>query len=99
MNVSFEYLYRDGANYKNWGEVVFKSISGLDLNELERQIVDGLIDGQNFIAERVAVPTLYFSNHDASVDHSWHEFVGMSWTNKSPTQSNSIEQFIARLTH
>lgn len=98
MNVSFEYVYRDGANYKNWGEVIFESTSGLDLDELEKQIIRGLIDGQNFVAEKVAVPALYFSNYDADIDHSWHKFIGISWTSKTPTQSSSIEEFIERLT-
>lgn len=97
MNVSFEYLYRDGSNYKNWGEVVFESTSGSELDELERQIVQGLIDGCNFVAEKVEIPTLYFVERDTRVDHCWHEFAGISWTDERPTQLGSIEKFIARL--
>lgn len=99
MNVSFEYLYCDGANDKNWREVSFESTSGLDLHEVEKQIVRGLMGGQNFVAEKVEVPALYFASHDASIDHSWHEFVGVAWMSRNPTQTDSIEQFISHLVH
>lgn len=97
MNVSFEYLYRDASNYKNWGEVVLETTSGLDVAELERQIQRALIDGQNFVAEDVGVPTLYFAARDETIDHGWHEYAGLSWTDDTATQQGSIEQFISRL--
>jgi hypothetical protein len=99
MNVSFEYLYRDGANYKNRGEVVFTTASGLNLEELERQIRQALIDELNFVAERAGIPSLYFSKWDESIDHTWHEYAGLSWTDESPTQPETIEQFIGKLRH
>ena len=33
MAIVFEYLYRDGGNFKNWGEERFKNEQGLSLNE------------------------------------------------------------------
>lgn len=58
MNISFEYLYRDGANYKNWGEVIVEATPGLTIPELESQIREALIDGEHFVAEDANVPTL-----------------------------------------
>jgi hypothetical protein len=69
MNICFEYLYRDGANYKNWGEVILKPTLGLDLAETDSQIRRALIDGEYFVAEDVKIPTLYFLEHDQELDH------------------------------
>lgn len=37
-NVKFVYLYRDGANYKIWSDVVFENPDGLSLNEIDRSL-------------------------------------------------------------
>lgn len=97
MNVSFEYLYRDGANYKNWGKIVLTTTSGHELAEIEHRIREQLLDGTNFVAEEVDISTLYFSTRDITVDHWWHEYAGVSWTDKAPSKSESIEELIARL--
>jgi hypothetical protein len=97
MNVSFEYLYRDGSNYKNWGEVVLTTTSKLPIADLERQIQQGLIDGGNFVAEELCIPTLYFETKDVSVDHGWHEYASVSHTERPTTIAKSIEDLIERL--
>lgn len=98
MNIAFEYLYRDGANYKNWGEAVLPTTSGQTLEQLDQQIRKALIDGEFFVAEEVELPTLYFSTRDITVDHWWHEYSGIEWTDRTPTARCSIEDVIVRLT-
>ena len=99
MNVVFEYLYRDGANYKNWGEAVLPTTSGQTLEQLDRQIRRSLIDGAYFVAEEALLPTLYFSTRDITVDHGWHEYSEISWTESDATVACSIEDVIVRLIH
>ena len=74
MAIVFEYLYRDGGNFKNWGEACFKNEQGLSLEEIDAQIRECLIDGMYFTAEKVGLPTLYFDEHNEQLDHEWHEY-------------------------
>ena len=74
MAIVFEYLYRDGGNFKNWGEVSFKNEHALGVEEIDAQIRESLIDGMYFSAEKVGVPTLYFDERKDELDHEWHEF-------------------------
>jgi hypothetical protein len=45
MNIKLTYLYRDGANYKKFNEVVFLNKNGLAITEIEDRIRPYLIDG------------------------------------------------------
>jgi hypothetical protein len=72
----FEYLYRDGSNYKAWGGVLLRGV-------LSREEVDelvGKLDGKElFVAEQVGIPVLYEevyqdSGGPTSDDHVFHEF-------------------------
>lgn len=74
MNISFEYLYRDSGNFKNWGEVIFSNNNNYDTSYLEKQVREVLIDKEFFIADKVAVPNLQFQDYIESLDHGWHEF-------------------------
>ncbi|KMQ50584.1 hypothetical protein CHISP_2435 [Chitinispirillum alkaliphilum] len=80
MNIKFEYLYRDGANYKNWGEVIFSNSGNMPVDQINARIEAQLIDRQNFLVSRLKVPDLYFEKTDPSLDHGWHEFYGCSET-------------------
>ncbi len=98
MNISFEYLYRDAANYKNWGEVVFETASDtLDLEDLDKRIRNALIDGEYFVAEVALIPTLYFSGDKSSSDHGWHEFHGITQTEEISPDRINIETLIELL--
>ena len=35
VSIKFNYLYRDGSNYKSWGKVVFRNPEQLALDEIE----------------------------------------------------------------
>jgi hypothetical protein len=96
-NFCFHYLYRDASNYKNWGEIVFKSAENANLEELENRIRSMLIDEKFFTAEEVGIPTLYFKDWSRLQDVTWHEFSGLSSTASPSTVTGSIESLIALL--
>jgi hypothetical protein len=43
-NIQFNYLHRDGGNYKKYGSVVFADPGSVDLAELDSLIRTTLID-------------------------------------------------------
>ena len=99
MNIKFFYLYRDGANYKNFNEVVFCNPLNLPIEKIEEAIQKSLIDGQWFYAKKWNLPDLHFKEYtwDTKIDHDWHEFEGLEQTEESVTESISIEDFLSRL--
>ncbi len=82
MNIRFEYLYRDAANYKNWGEVVFSNHQQLKPSLIETKIKQHLIDSEFFVAEAVKLPLLKFAERIESLDHDWHQFHAVIPTNE-----------------
>ena len=96
MNIKFYYLYRDGANYKNFHETVFSNSNDLKLNLIEEIIRKHLIDGQWFVSKEWNVPDLHFREFswDSEVDHDWHEFERLEETLDRVTHEKSIEDFL-----
>lgn len=84
MNVCVEYLYRDGGNFKNWGEVIFSNHAGIEISSLKEEIKKALISEEFFVAEELGIPTLYFGEFDEELDHGWHEFGSISPCNENP---------------
>ena len=75
-NIKFAYLYRDGANYKSWGEVVFENSANLALCEIEDRLVAALLTDKLFIASQVSIPEkfLFLDGKFTKYDHCYHEF-------------------------
>ena len=72
-----EYLYRDAANYKAWGEVL---LSGAPIDYDIATLRACLDAGEYFVAEQVGIPPAYQELWDLSGvptdnDHALHEFV------------------------
>jgi hypothetical protein len=74
VNIKFNYLYRDAANYKQFGSIVFTNASGKSSASLEAELRSVLIDSEFFEANRVDIPDLYADDWDHDIDHGWHEF-------------------------
>ncbi len=75
----FEYMYRDGSNYKAWGSVL---LSGEPTDEDVTALKECLESGEYFVAEQVGVPPVYgelwdLSGGPTSDDHAPHEFVAL----------------------
>lgn len=96
MNVCMEYLYRDAANYKSWGDVVFRNENDLDILKIEERIRAALIDREFFVAEKVGVPVLYFESRDDELDHQWHEYSAVTPSNTPITdiENRDISEFV-----
>ena len=93
-NILFSYLYRDGANYKNYGEVVFANPQDIEISQVEEAIGASLIDGEWFHAKPWQLPDLHFEKWDEEIDHQLHEFESVTHTTAPPTDSRTIAQFL-----
>lgn len=76
--IRFNYLYRDGGNYKKWGFVDFNNPEELKLDEIHRRLEKSFDMGCLFNADQVGVPEVFlFNDEEYSVnadDHCFHEY-------------------------
>ena len=75
----FEYMYRDGSNYKAWGSLL---LSGEPTHEDTNALKECLESGEYFVAEQVGIPPVYkelweLSGGPTDDDHALHEFVAI----------------------
>ena len=80
MNIRFNYLYRDAANYKQFGSVVIDNHDGMSLEELDLLLKKHLIQEEFFVPSNVGIPNLQVSPYDPDVDHEWHQYENLEWT-------------------
>lgn len=75
-NIKFNYLYRDGSNYKSWGDVVFSNPESLIAKEVETRLINAFLPDKQFIAHQISVPEkfLFLTGKITSYDHCYHEF-------------------------
>ena len=81
-NIKFSYLYRDAGNYKNYGHVIFANPNNLSLEQVMDLIKPKLIDGTWFYAKELGLPDLHFDRWDEELDHGFHEFEGVEFTDE-----------------
>lgn len=97
-NIRFVYLYRDGANYKCWGKVVFKNPDELNIREIEDKLLFAFLPDKLFIASQVTVPEefLFLDGKFTKYDHCYHEFDCVETTNDKPSDrlGRSIADFL-----
>lgn len=73
----FEYLYRDGGNFKTFGSLLLSGYAS-DGDATLRSCLDW---GDQFVAEQVGIPSLCLTHWEAvgdgpsDLDHAFHEFV------------------------
>lgn len=96
MNTRFEYLYRDGSNYKRWGAVVF---SGIATVTMKSRLMTALESSQLFIAHQVRVPELFFAGSIDADDHCFHEFADVVQCNEPADDAHgrTFEEFVSEL--
>jgi hypothetical protein len=97
MNIRFNYLYRDGGNYKQYGSVVFSNPHHRALREVEQSIRSALIDGEFFNASRWQLPDLREQEWDDEMDHDWHEFESVEEIEGDGKTYPSIEDLLHRI--
>jgi hypothetical protein len=96
MNIKLSYFYRDAANYKNFGEVVFANAADLPLAQIEQLIRSKLIEATWFVADKWTLPDLHFKefNWDSELDHEWHEYEMLEETTDDVIDNRDISEFI-----
>lgn len=100
-NTALIYLYRDAANYKEWGRVVFE---GAVDDELRKRAEAAFESSEDFVADAVRVPELFpylgdDEDFDERYDHGWHEFHEFELTDEPTTDEagRSIGEFVAQV--
>ena len=96
--IRFNYLYRDEANYKEWGSFDFTNPDGLAVEEIERIPRQNFEQDELFIAHQVGIPEIFFYSTDPITedDHCYHEFASVEAIETAETEppSRSISEFL-----
>jgi hypothetical protein len=99
--IKFNYLYRDGSNFKKWSHIVFSNPDGVTLKVVRKVFRDTFGGDGLFIAHQVRVPEVFlYGKGDANADdHCFHEFNDVSMSSEIPNDmyGRSINQFIAEV--
>ncbi|HWZ15899.1 MAG TPA: hypothetical protein VNW95_11745 [Mucilaginibacter sp.] len=93
-HITFNYLYRDGGNYKNYRSVIFDSPSNVDLSDLDALIKSKLIYGEWFYVNEWNLPDLHFGTWDNEIDHTFHEFESVELTEEAANAEFNLDEFI-----
>jgi hypothetical protein len=97
-NIKFVYLYRDGANYKSWGDIVFTNPDQLTLDEIEERLDIAFLVDRLFVAHQISVPEkfLFHDGKFTKFDHCYHEFDAVEICEENPTDelNRSITDFL-----
>lgn len=97
-NIKFNYLYRDGSNYKSWGEVIFLNPENLAVNEVEVKLLNAFLPDKQFTANQISVPEkfLFTNGKFTEYDHCFHEFDCLEICQENPTDvlERSITDFL-----
>jgi hypothetical protein len=96
-NIKFNYLYRDSANYKKFGFVIFNNPTNRGLTELETLIKSKLVGETWFYAHEWKLQELFSSFFDFRVDPTWHEFESVEYTNEPANIDLNLKKFIATI--
>jgi len=97
-SIRFCYLYRDGSNYKSWGELIFSNHENLTTNEVIEKLLRAFLPDKQFIASQVDVPEkfLFMGGDFTEFDHCYHEFDCIEVCKEEPTDklNRSIADFL-----
>lgn len=99
-NMAFDYMYRDGSNYKQGGRVVFAGCPD-DLDLYRDRLKAAMDQEEHFIASQVMVPEVFMwldgeFPYDKDTDHCWHEFCDVDRTDDPPDDESdrTCEEFL-----
>lgn len=93
-NIKFNYLYRDGGNYKNFNSIVFNNPQNIELSALKDLIRSKLISHHWFYADQWQVADLHFGSWDNELDHAFHEFESAEYTNEAADSGMDLASFM-----
>lgn len=83
-------MYRDGANYKQYSEVILSNKNQIPIGQIRKKISLSLIDGEYFIPEAWNLPKLHLFEFDVEIDHEFHELLDVKETNLMPDYAKDI---------
>ena len=88
--IKFTYLYRDGSNYKRWGEVILSNPEKLTIREIDKRLRDAFEQKEFFVAHQLDVPEvfLYADGKVDSDDHCYHEYHSVQEVESSPENAS-----------
>lgn len=93
-NIKFSFLYRDAANYKTWGEVVFANPQNLTKEEVQQSIMNSCNPDGCFDPGPWGLPNIRTLPYDPELDHDFYEFESVEETGESPTVARSLAAFL-----
>jgi hypothetical protein len=96
-NIKFNYLYRDGGNYKNYSSVIFDNPGNVDLSDLGALIKSKLIFGEWFYVDEWKLPDLHFATWDNEIDHTFNEFENVEYTDEAANAEFSLDDFVTAI--
>jgi len=96
-NIKFNYLYRDGGNYKKFNSVIFENDQSISIEDLEALIKSKLIYGEWFYADQWKVPEIFPSTFDFKTDPTWHEFESVEYCDELVNSTYTLAAFIGIL--
>lgn len=97
LNLKLNYLYRDGANYKQFGYVVFANPDFLTPRRASEQLRQKLISNEFFVPQGWKLPRLQYHPYDPEIDHDYHEFESFEWTEENVTDGRKVEEFLEEI--
>ncbi len=96
--IRFCYLYRDGSNYKSWGEVIFSNSENLSTINITEKLLHAFLPDKQFIASQISIPEnfLFMGGDFTEFDHCYHEFDCIEVSEEEPTDKleRSISDFL-----
>jgi hypothetical protein len=100
-NINFQYLYRDGSNYKNWAEVVFSNPDDFPVERIAKQLGESFMEDGLFVASQVRIPEVFLAAEDQLTedDHCFHEFAEVTTTAGAANDLHhrSISEFLTEV--
>lgn len=91
MNILLNYLYRDGANYKQYDAAIFSNVSGLSVAAIDAAIKKHLVEGEWFYANKWGLKDLHVYKWDSDIDHEWHEYESVEETEQEVTNGPIVD--------
>ncbi len=99
LNTGLHYMYRDGANYKKFGTLIF---AGVITVEQLKAIDDSLLRDEqddDFLPRQVGIqPLCYFADeagYNDDFDHPVHTLNGIFLTKRKPDQAMTLDELVS----
>ncbi len=93
-NLKFEYLHRDGGNYKIFGSIIIENIHKMLPSKATTLLEKMLIETKYFYPKEAKIPLFEEHNIDSKFFTDWYEFDKFSFTDETPSDSRSLKEFI-----